>query len=129
MLTPHAVRVAAAGAGIVLMLLALWALLTPNLRVEVVPPGEGHFLLFASLGVAVGGFRAAGRRRGVLIDLALLLAMLLIFATLSELSQLWIDGRSPQRTDWVADAAGAAAGIFGGALISLMLVGRPSRGR
>lgn len=116
-------------AGAMLLAFGLAALLTPHARPVGVPEGVGHFLLFASLGFVAGAYRGAGARRGVLSDLALLLAALLVLATLSEVAQIWVDGRSPERADWVADAAGSAAGVFSGALVGLAVVWRPAKGR
>ena len=132
MLAPRVVRGVAAVAGVVLLALTLAALLTPNagtggLLVGGLSDSAGHFLLFASLGFMVGAYRGAGVRRGVLADLLLLLAALLVLATLSEVGQLWVAGRGPERADWVADAAGAAAGLFSGALLGLAIVARPVR--
>ena len=134
MLNARVVRGIAVVLGAALLAFALAALLTPNAS----PDGPlsvglsaraGHFLIFASLGFVAGAYRGAGVRRGVLGDVALLLAALLVLATLSEVAQLWVDGRSAERGDWVADAAGAAAGVFAGALTGLALVERPAEGR
>lgn len=129
MLDARVVRSVAAVAGVMLLAFGLAALLTPHARPIGLPESVGHFLLFASLGFAAGAYRGAGDRRGVLGDLVLLLAALLVLATLSEVGQIWVDGRSPERADWVADAAGSAAGVFSGALVGLAIVWRPRRSR
>lgn len=129
MLKPGVVRGTAVAGGVLLLSITLVALLTPNVRPIGISDSVGHFLLFGGLGFLAGAYRGAGSPRGVMADLALLLAALLVLATLSEVGQLWIDGRGPEQADWVADAAGAAAGLFSGALAGLILVSRPKRRR
>ena len=129
MLEARVVRGVAVVVGAALLAFALAVLLSPNARTVGLPANAGHFLIFASLGFVAGTYRGAGARRGVMGDLALLLAALLVLATLSEVAQLWVEGRSAERQDWVADAAGAAAGVFPGALVGLAIVARPARRR
>ncbi|PZC49395.1 MAG: VanZ like family protein [Chloroflexi bacterium] len=129
MLKPGVVRTVAGLAGVALLGVTLAALLTPNAQPVGISDDLGHLLLFGGLGFVVGAYRGAGDRRRVMSDLLLLLAALLVFATLSEVGQLWIEGREPERADWVADAAGSAGGLFSGALVGLMVVKRPRRRR
>ena len=125
MLAPRLVRFIAATTALTLAGLVLLALLTPSPSAfTLVPPTAGHFTLFLALGMALGAWRAAGPRRNAAAELFLLLAVLLLFASLSEIAQIWIDGRAAQMGDWLADAAGAVPGLILGAAVALLLTAR-----
>ncbi len=129
MLDPRRVRTFAVLAGIVILAVTLAALLTPGIRPGEISNETGHFLLFAGLGFVVGLYRGAGPHRGILRHLIGLLVALLVVAALTELGQFFVEDRSPERADLIADAAGSAAGLFSGALVGLILAGRPGRNR
>lgn len=55
--------------------------------------------------------RAIGARRSRRLPLALVVAIVAIFAALDELHQQWIPGRSAELLDWGADVFGATLGV------------------
>ena len=125
MLAARLVRYAAATTALILVGLGLVVLLSPYPGpAALMPATAGHFVLFLALGVALGAWWAAGPARNAALDLVMLLGGLLLFASASEIGQLWVDGRTPQTGDWLADAAGAVAGLSAGATITLLLVAR-----
>lgn len=91
-------------------------------------PGPGldkavHFALYLVLGLlarwgvgpAPGRAGRAAGERPARVSGWLLVPALAIFAGLDELHQAWIPGRDPSVADWVADLAGAVAGVGLGA--------------
>jgi VanZ family protein len=67
-----------------------------------------HFSMYAVLGGLVGRAAdpASGRRSAQLI------AVMACFAAADEVHQRWIPGRGPDVGDWLADLAGATAGLL-----------------
>ena len=125
MLAARFVRYTAATIALILMGLGMVVLLSPySGPAALMPATMGHFLLFLALGLTLGVWWAAGPTRNAVTDLAMLLGGLLLFASGSEVGQIWVDGRTPQTGDWLADAAGTVAGLSIGAAVTLLLTGR-----
>jgi VanZ family protein len=76
---------------------------------------SGHLVMYGVLGALVA--RALGRSEGSAGRLALVWAAIAVFGVLDEWHQRFIPGRYPSVTDMVFDAAGAAAGLWLGALL------------
>jgi FtsH-binding integral membrane protein len=72
-----------------------------------------HGALFATLGLTVG-FRLAASEptRFTLRWVVTAAVLVVVFATLSELAQLRVDGRNAAFGDWVADLVGTASGLL-----------------
>lgn len=70
----------------------------------------GHFLLYATLGAALGYGRV--RTPGA-VGHWMLLAIGLLYGVSDEFHQAFVPGRTPSLLDLVADAAGLAAGYAG----------------
>jgi VanZ family protein len=66
-----------------------------------------HAAMYAALGVLVARAIAQEGRRIFVVPLA----VIALLAALDEWHQLWIPGRSADARDWMADVAGAAAGL------------------
>ncbi len=66
-----------------------------------------HLGLYGVFGVLLG--RAGGLTGASSLAL---LACGLVYAASDELHQAWVPGRTPDAVDWMADAAGLAAGVY-----------------
>ena len=94
-----------------------YATLSPSVSAGGMDDQLAHFILFFPLGLGGALWMAQLDRASLGRSRLAVLGVVLAFAAATEIGQGFV-GRDPSFGDFVADAAGASAGVFVGGLIA-----------